>query len=156
MYLAELLRPTGVGKYTWLKAVFFNEGDKILAPGKPKGQAYELHLANIHEYKRNVGIMRLNSETGQPIALNNGTTVSYPPPILHRLLGVEHVAGAVRSAKRGDTNLIMILLAGGMCLAIGLMLGMNMEGIVQAFTGKPPSNATFVRPLVEMVGWLVK
>lgn len=152
MYQAELLRPDGKGHYVWLRSFFVNEGEKILAPGRMKNQAWEIHLTNVHEFKRNVGIMKLNSETGDPISLNHGETVTYPPKVLHRMMGVEHVAGAVQSAKRGNTNLVMVLMAFGMGLLLGAMIMQGLPAIAEMIN--PPRNQTFVRPIVEMLSYV--
>lgn len=149
MYQADLLRPNGNGTYVWIKSLFVEKGDKILAPGKPKGEAWEIHLDNVHEFKRNVGIMKLNSENGRPISTGDGATVSYPPKVLHRLMGVEHVAGAVRSAKRGDTNLIMCLLCFGIGALLGAMIMMGLPAFQEVLGVGKPQNFTLARPLVE-------
>lgn len=148
MYMADLLRPNGNGTYVWIKSLFVNKGDKILAPGQPKENAWEIHLENAHEFRRNVAIMKLNYTSGRPISLGDGATVSYPPKVLHRLLGVEHVAGAVKSAKKTDANLIMCLLCFGIGALLGAMIVMNLPAIQQTFGGKPPDQNT-VRPLIE-------
>lgn len=90
--------------------------------------------------EKNTHFLYMDYDTGETLTFFNKIQPSNNPVDTDAL----NLTGLVKAAMRqitGDYGLIVVLLALGMGLAVGALVGANINGITQALTGGSPSPA---------------
>lgn len=129
MILRRVEGPVDQAHYVLVATRFFNADEKFWK--MDDRHAYELHLENESYTRGQTHVQFLDFESGNPIMMGPGAQVVYPPHVLIRMLGAEHVRIAV-SASVGSAGNLLIL---GACVGVGVLIGF----IVGQFVPMPGS-----------------
>lgn len=123
--------------YRAIKGHYFKPTDKFWKLNKTT--TYELHPENTSYEKGECHIQFINAETGAPISYHEIDAVTFTPQALTQVIAAEWVKQSVAANKGLNTGYLVL----GMCavafLAIGFLLGTNIDSITQVVTGAAPT-----------------